>query len=250
MKTWWKFGRCGVPFAARQDDTSIGGAAFFAARQDDTLGEGELNYPPEVDAASAFHDKVDEFVFDDDHFYELLAFERFLYFFIVEGGDADDFVIGIVSDGEAGAHFAVELDDDFYLVFLGEDGIELGPRMSEKGVGVFAESGPEFRGEIRGERVEQEYKVSLHFRSEGYRSSGVSGEKFLFDHAGVEEFHHGRNRCIEVPASLEIAGDAMNGLVQFSEYFSGIGGKRGGFVRARIARGDDGGGFMDKAIEA
>src|SRR5215467_7680819 len=106
-------------------------------------------------------------------------------------------------------------------LFLGQLRIVLRPGLAEK-TGFFSQSLPEFSGEVRRERRQQQDQLALGVAKQLGRE--LAGRNLRFRAIQlVDELHDGRHAGIEVPASLEVVSNALDCLVKLALNLAGSG---------------------------
>ena len=173
-------------------------------------------------ACLLFDDDIDDSLRYDDHFHDGLAFGEFLDFRKSLGFFADFFARHSNRDGDCRADLAVDLDSEFD--FVDNEGRFITGRPSSQMDAFFLLSGalPQLFGHMRNEWREENEEVSDELAGKD-RFDGIMG----FDEAVhiVYEFHDGRNRSIESKFPIQIFGNFLDGLVQFSSESEFIGGE-------------------------
>ena len=151
---------------------------------------------------------------NDNDLHNLLARDRRAHFLIGERGLLD-LVLGCSRrHNHQAAQFSVDLHRNLDLVFRRQSRIVLRP-WSFQQVASLAGHLPQFVRQIRSHGREQQSDVALHVQDQR-RGNLPTGNCLLCSVNFVHQFHDGRDAGIEVPASLEIMADALDGLVQFA----------------------------------
>lgn len=164
-------------------------------------------------ACLLFDDDIDDSLRYNDDFHNGLAFGEFLDFRKSLGFFADFFARHSNRDGDCRADLAIDLDSEFDLVDDESRFIADRPSSQMDAFFLLSCTLPEFFGHMRNEWREEDEEVSDELAGKA-RFDGIMG----FDESVhiVYEFHDGRNRSIESKFPIQIFGDFLDGLVQFS----------------------------------
>src|SRR6266851_2536123 len=199
----------------------------------DEAAEARLFSRPRAAAATRAHTRIYTSLLiyisllDDDvhqparnhaNLYNLLASDRGEYFSVGEGYFFDMLFRRVGGNHNPAAHFAVDLHGEFDFVFLRERGVVLRPWCAEQ-TRFLPESLPKLVREVGRERCEHQDEAALGVGQKCYRHFGCGCFVFPFSLGrihGVEQFHDRGDASVEVPAPLEVVGNALDGLVKLT----------------------------------